>query len=194
MSNFFEALESRMFLSASALVTTLHADEAAVKTDLATLVKAGAAAAKTIKADLKTGVGKSTAASQYKALTAALSKLGAGVGKVNSAAENMLNGDVNRLEADEAQLAKKPASTALTAKVASAKTTLTIDSANEEPAFTSANSGTQVIAALSNIVSDGGAAGADANTAITTLINDAQPLGIAAMQAYSTDVSAIAAA
>jgi hypothetical protein len=191
MSNLFESLESRMLLSAVPAVTTLHTDEAAVKTALTALKKDGASAIKAIAADLKAAKLQVTDKAQIKALSTDLSAVTAGDSKAIAAATAKVNADANKLEAAEAQLAKKPGNVTLTAKVSADQTTLTTDAAAKLSAFNAANSGASVIVDLNAIVADGGAPGTDAATANTTLSADASAVGVAATQAFSTDVSAI---
>jgi hypothetical protein len=191
MPSFFESLESRMFLSTSPAVLTLHTDEAAVKKDLAGLAKGGAAVLKTITADLKTSADKSAAKAQEKALSVALANIGAADGKAISSATTKVNADVSKLEILEAQLAKKPGSATLTMKVTAAKTALTTVAANGLAAFNAANQGNAVLVAAEAIVADGGAAGAAAANGIGAVSTDAEATGVAAGKAFSTDVSAI---
>lgn len=192
MSKFFDSLESRTFLSAVPAVVTLHTDEAAVKTALMALKTAGSMAVKTINGDLKVADLQKTDKAQVKALSSALATLIADNSKAISAAAGKVNGDVAKLLAAEAQLAKK-SSTKLMMKVSTDMTNLTTDATAALSAITTANSGTAVESALSAIISDGGTEGSDASSAMTTLGTDDSTFSTAATQAYSTDVTAILA-
>jgi hypothetical protein len=193
MSNLVETLESRTFLSASALVITLHADEATAKADLVSLDKAGVAVEKTLKTDLAS-VAKATAVSQYKALTTAFSGLIKADTKALSVATGKVDSDANRLVAAQNALARSPNSVTLTAKVTADKAALTADAAADLTAIQTANNGVPVDGTLATIESDAGSAATDAETATTTLGTDAQAFSTAADAAFSTDVAAIVAA
>lgn len=171
--------------------SSLPGDEATLKSDLAAIKKTGGSAIKTITTDLKTAPVKSTARSQEKALSSASAKFTSAVGRVITAATAKVNADAKKVKNLEAQLAKKPGNTALAAKVSAATTALTTAAASGLSAFNSANTVQPVMAALSNIVADGGAAATDANVALTTLSSEDTALTATANQVFSTDVPAI---
>lgn len=190
MNGFLETLESRMFLSASALAT-LHTDEAVLKRDLVALKAHGSAAVKVLVADLKAAGLFTADKSQTAATVADLRALAVAESRAIASAVGKVNPEAAKLVSATARLLKEPGNAALLAKVEADQSTLVADAASKLAAITAANNTTALAADLNAFAADGGAVATDASADGQGLGNIDARINTDASKAFSTDVNAL---